>query len=119
MQKHYRENRDAYLEKARVRNARIKRENREKILEYLRANPCVDCGISDVRVLEFDHVHGQKISAVSSMLTSSWRRIAEEVAKCEVRCANCHVIKTGLRASWWWTTEPVETSSDTKGRQAP
>lgn len=83
------------------------REPRKKtfrlVYDYLLSHPCVDCGCSDIRVLEFDHVYGEKIDAVSHMLSQScgWPRIMSEIAKCEVRCANCHRIKTYERGGWW------------------
>lgn len=55
---------------------------------------CVDCGITDWRVLEFDHVRGEKKDNIGNMKTSSINNIKEEIRKCEVRCANCHRIKT-------------------------
>lgn len=60
---------------------------------------CVDCGEKDVRVLELDHVRGQKIMGVSAMVSRnmSIERITAEIAKCEVRCANCHRRKTWER----------------------
>ncbi|MBO0778932.1 MAG: hypothetical protein J2P37_08925 [Ktedonobacteraceae bacterium] len=70
---------------------------------YLSTHPCVDCGYTDIRVLEFDHVHGDKTDEISHMLSQGcgWARISSEIAKCEVRCANCHRIKTNERGSWW------------------
>ena len=70
--------------------------NRERILEYLLAHPCVDCGQADSRVLDFDHVRGVKIDDVSQMVLRglSWVVIAAEIEKCEVRCANCHRLIT-------------------------
>lgn len=64
--------------------------------EYLRGHPCIDCGNSDVRVLEFDHVRGKKIDRVSKMArdASSISQFLEEIDKCEIRCANCHRIVT-------------------------
>lgn len=67
--------------------------------EYLLSHPCVDCGEADPVVLEFDHVRGVKKATVSSMIggTYSTERLFEEIAKCDVRCANCHRRVTAAR----------------------
>ncbi|SRR5258705_1947561 len=79
-----------------TRNIKNRKEIKQKIAEYLLNHPCVDCGNSDIRVLEFDHVRGKKFKAISMMvsLSYSWITILKEIAKCEIRCANCHRIKT-------------------------
>src|SRR2546425_3130057 len=70
-------------------------EVRQKIIEYLREHPCVDCGQTDIVVLEFDHV-ADKRGDISSYAAGgrSWGRVKAEIDKCEVRCANCHRRKT-------------------------
>lgn len=92
-----------YLEnKPRIRRqitkANIERmdRGREFVIEHLLKNPCVDCGEGDVIVLEFDHVRGEKIDNVSQLVNVGCGvdKIREEIAKCEVRCANCHRRKT-------------------------
>jgi hypothetical protein len=67
-----------------------------KIDNYLYSHPCVDCGETDIVKLQFDHVRGEKIDGVSSMERNGilWPKIEEEIAKCEVRCGNCHKKKT-------------------------
>lgn len=57
---------------------------------------CIDCGYNEhACVLDFDHVRGKKIGSISKMLrTHSWNEVLKEIEKCEVRCANCHRIKT-------------------------
>ena len=82
-------------------------ENRQRVYHYLTTHPCVDCGNADVRVLEFDHVRGNKKNAVIKLLGSSasWPTIKAEIAKCEVRCVNCHRIKTSERGGWWRARE--------------
>jgi hypothetical protein len=63
--------------------------------EYFKTHPCVDCGVTDPRVLEFDHrdpsTKSFSIGAVKARYT--WDRMLEEIAKCDVRCANCHRIR--------------------------
>ena len=57
----------------------------------------MDCGESDLRVLDFDHVRDKKTLNVPRMAaarTYGWERIQQEIAKCEVRCANCHRKRT-------------------------
>ena len=46
-------------------------------------------------VLEFDHINPEeKISNVSDLMKFSINKVKKEIAKCEVRCANCHRRKT-------------------------
>ena len=100
---HYMQNKQSYFERARSRDALIIQDNQRKLAEYLRSHPCVDCGQIDVRVLEFDHVHGNKSYNIARMISEgfSWSTIEVEIAKCEVRCANCHRIKTGEKNGSW------------------
>lgn len=83
--------------------ARRRRVARQRVLQYLRANPCVDCGECDVLVLEFDHRHQhQKKAKVTELVTQArtWQRIEDEIAKCDVRCANCHRRRTHKQLGW-------------------
>lgn len=76
-------------------------KNKTFIFDYLDTHPCVDCGEDDPVVLEFDHVDPkQKLYNVVSMAHNcySLERIKAEVAKCVIRCANCHRRKS---AAWW------------------
>lgn len=77
-----------------------KRIHTRRLYDFLSANPCVDCGETDPLVLEFDHVRGEKFKEVGRMTQYSWDKIVTEVAKCEVRCGNCHKIKTAERANF-------------------
>ncbi len=70
---------------------------RAKIVEYLQAHPCVDCGETDILVLDFDHVRGEKRFCVADMMRMGYiwsKKLLEEIAKCEIRCRNCHQRKT-------------------------
>ena len=54
---------------------------------------CVDCGFhSHPAALHFDHVKGEKTLNVCN--SKSIAQAELEIAKCVVRCANCHAIKT-------------------------
>lgn len=65
------------------------------LFDELRRCGCVDCGEQDLVVLDFDHVDG-KTASVSTLARRecSLARLAEEIARCTVRCANCHRRKT-------------------------
>jgi excinuclease UvrABC ATPase subunit len=76
-----------------------KDRNREIVNSYLKEHPCVDCGNTDLRVLDFDHVRGKKLGSISHGVKNSWpiEKLLAEINKCEVRCANCHRIVTHER----------------------
>lgn len=76
--------------------------NRQNLLDYLRYHPCVDCGESDVVVLDFDH-RSNKLRNVSRMVSAgtSWDSILAEIAKCDVVCANDHRRRTAKSQDWF------------------
>ena len=76
---------------------------RQYVWDYLSTHPCVDCGESDPRLLEFDHVRGRKKSAVSQLATGrhSIETIQKEIDKCVVRCVSCHRKKTYDDRGWF------------------
>ena len=80
------------------RDKSIKR-NKQFVENYLKLHSCVDCGNSDIRVLDFDHIKGEKFYDVSHLVTKAYKldKIINEINKCEVRCANCHRIVTKER----------------------
>src|SRR5205823_4182693 len=89
---HYARHRAKYLEKAHRSRRRVRAKNDERILSYLLAHPCVDCGETDPLVLDFDHREpATKSNEVSRIVYHRpWRVVLEEIEKCDVRCANCH-----------------------------
>ena len=70
---------------------------------------CVDCGIKDYRVLDFDHVRGVKGNNVATMVhaVATLEAILKEIEKCEVRCSNCHRIQTFIRRNHDKKDQPV------------
>lgn len=87
-----------------ARAQRLLDEQRQLVVDYLLEHPCVDCGEGDVRVLEFDHRPGVEKRAPIALLVRSrhsWGVVEAEIAKCDVRCANCHRRKTGERGLHW------------------
>lgn len=91
----YKKSRQSYLRRSAARKEKLRPLARQKVRDYLRKHPCIDCGESDPIVLEFDHVEEKK-KCVSEMLDGNytWEQIKEEIVKCEIRCANCHRRKT-------------------------
>jgi hypothetical protein len=85
------------------RQRKIRAKVRRKMFEYYSEHPCIDCGEADPLVLEFDHVRGVKRKEVSRLVRSNhdWDVIAQEIEKCEVRCANCHRRRTGIVQGWY------------------
>jgi len=107
---HYNRNKEYYLKKTHNRNFKIRLEVFDYIRQYLLKNPCVDCGESDITVLEFDH-NGRipKFKAVSSVIRHGYplQKIKEEINKCDVRCANCHRRKTAKEFKWLKSKMPL------------
>lgn len=61
---------------------------------------CVDCGFkASPHALTFDHLpQYEKLFNIGAAIRSkSKQAVLDEINKCEVRCANCHAIKTALR----------------------
>jgi hypothetical protein len=107
---YYRGNSDKHKANVAARNKAISEANSRKVWEYLAEHPCVDCNESDPIVLEFDHVRGIKHKAICQLISYhvSWERILEEIAKCDVRCANCHRRRTAKQLGWYaWNQAPV------------
>jgi hypothetical protein len=76
-------------------NKRWMRSIRDFIYQQKVGKTCVRCGIVDPRVLDFHHLDPttKEISLGTVVQTKvSKRRIIEEIAKCELVCANCHRI---------------------------
>jgi hypothetical protein len=63
--------------------------------------PCADCGeVFPVWIMHWDHLPGfEKVGNISEMVGSRSRRITvAELEKCELVCANCHVLRTISRS---------------------
>lgn len=98
---YYQQNAELHKARARKHNIAAREKSKAFVLDYLLKNPCVDCGEPDPIVLEFDHLPGsQKIFSIGNIakLGYSIDSIEKEIAKCEVRCANCHRRMTYKRA---------------------
>lgn len=99
---HYLKNRNAYIAREIGRMNGYRRENRVRILAYLSTHSCVDCGETDPLVLEFDHrdpaTKRREVGRLAA--TKRWTVVATEIAKCDVRCGNCHRRRTASQFGW-------------------
>jgi hypothetical protein len=85
---HYRKYGDQYRERAKIKTAL-----HVKMLDYLSDKSCTQCGESDLRVLDFDHIDPTtKSFSIARGLTNclEWEAIFMEIQKCRILCANCH-----------------------------
>lgn len=84
--------------KAAARKARdvaFRKKTRAWLAKYKIDRGCVDCGFkAHFAALQLDHC-GEKSADIADCRSSVKRLLREiEDGKCEVRCANCHSIKT-------------------------
>jgi hypothetical protein len=73
----------------------LRRRNLQFVLEQLLTANCIDCGDTDLVVLDFDHVRSKRESVMVLALDEhSIASLEREIAACEIRCANCHRRRT-------------------------
>lgn len=84
--KHYSENKEYYLEKARTYRQRC----REDLNDYKNTLKCSICGEDRWWVLDFHHLDPTEKEDNVSHLIGSPKKLQEELEKCIVVCANCH-----------------------------
>lgn len=82
--------------------SRCRRSQIGAIIQKAKAEPCYDCGISyPFYVMDFDH---KPEFTKAFNISKGWyakrplRVIEEEIAKCDLVCANCHRVRTYLRS---------------------
>lgn len=97
---HYSRNRQKYIDNAASRRRRISIERASFLVDYFRTHHCVDCDESDPVVLEFDHRGDKLFDVAKGLCDHSWQAVLDEMAKCEVVCANCHRRRTAVELGW-------------------
>lgn len=87
VKEYYLQNKDKILNSNKLK----KRENKLKAIKYL-GGQCKNChGEFHPAIYEFHHTDPlTKDRDPSKVLGLSWKRIQEELDKCELLCANCH-----------------------------
>ena len=100
---YYQLNKEKISEYYQLNNEKIRKQQREHIkekraicLEYL-GGKCVKCGT--IHNLQFDHIkrEGKKYN-ITPKLSYKFDNLKEELDKCQLLCASCHLNKT---ASEW------------------
>ena len=87
--KHYQYNK----EKRKAITMATRQGIRDHIIAYKLEHPC-KCGESHPAALQFHHRNpAEKTIEVSAVLRRGWsiKKLDEEIAKCDVICANCHL----------------------------
>lgn len=90
-----------YAQNGTSRREQVRRRRRalkQRFREYKRSLSCEACGLSGQEspwALDFHHHDAgreEKVTSVSHLVSGGygWDKIMEEVAKCNVICANCH-----------------------------
>jgi hypothetical protein len=98
---YHQKNWDRHMAQIRARRERRRAANKAFIIDYLRVHPCVDCGETDIVVLEFDHLRDKRANVSYLIQGGEMQRLCEEIEKCDVVCANCHRRRTARRANWY------------------
>ena len=95
--KHYQNNKQKYIEKSKKNKDLYKKE----FYDWLSQHSCLDCGINDFRVLEFDHLGDKNFTIGHKIGVMKLSSLMEEINKCDIVCANCHKIRTASRGDWF------------------
>ena len=83
-----------------ARRVEYNRRQRKEAVAFYRelkeGRPCADCGgMFHPSAMQWDHRPGvEKVDDVSRMYGLSRERVLEEIAKCDLVCANCHAVRT-------------------------
>jgi hypothetical protein len=99
-QEHYAANRQRYIANAGHRKQALIAERTAYLIEFFRERPCVDCGETDPLVLEFDHLGHKNFDIAKGLRNRNWQAVLDEIATCDVVCANCHRRRTSLRGKF-------------------
>ena len=95
---------DEHLRQVNERKKVAREVARQYLWDYLLTHPCIKCGESDPRVLEFHHRDpAQKDKDVAKMVGEglSVGRLQQEFDKCDVYCGNCHKKVTMTERGHW------------------
>lgn len=88
MRKWYRKNKKKHIAYVRNREKKIK----NWLKDYKSTLECENCGENHPACLDFHHINSEDKEFAIGRIKDymSWKRLKNELAKCEVLCANCH-----------------------------
>lgn len=96
LKEYYKRNKPEYARRAREYYRKIRPETKS-FIDAAKDVPCADCGGRfHPCAMDFDHVRGEKSFNISQSLSKrmSMEVVLQEMAKCDVVCANCHRVRT-------------------------
>lgn len=81
-----------------LRNKRFRNLLQDKIKKIKESSPCKDCGnFYQSCQMDFDHLENKKFNISENYFRVSWKKLSQEMDKCELVCANCHRLRTRNR----------------------
>ena len=99
---HYKANKDKYVASHRSYTKVHTNEMNIMVSELKEQSPCTDCGgYFHPQIMEYDHTSDNKHASVARLVSGGYSKeaILKEIAKCELVCANCHRMRTIIRAA--------------------
>jgi len=101
--KYYKDNKAKCIKNISV-NKRVRAlKNYMKVLIEYFSKPCVDCNVLyHPSSMVFDHIKNKK-DGVGKLIRDghSWSVVEKEISRCEIRCQNCHFLKTSRDYKHW------------------
>jgi hypothetical protein len=92
---YYQKHHKACIADATARHAKRRKGMREWIAECKQKSGCRNCGVSNPVVLQYHHRNPRTKEFSIGNVAKRWyslRIIKKEMKKCDVLCANCHLI---------------------------
>lgn len=122
---YYVDNKERQKEDRRLIRDKNRKLARDFVKAYLIEHPCMNCGEKDILTLEFDHRDpSTKTYTIRKMIEDrrNSSAIAEEIAKCDVLCGNCHRRRTAAQFGSYRaiieSVEPLEFQVSLKDTQS-
>lgn len=91
--KHYLNNKQRYID-----NSIAAKKKLRDFVKSKKNVPCTDCELNyPYYVMQFDHLRDKRYHISTLVNSNNLQKLEDELAKCEVVCANCHAERTYQR----------------------